>query len=247
MSLKLRLQLYYNFCVTAHFYVSPAPTSVKEVQFIHAAFNKIAPVEFFRIDRAEHTASHPWRQWVTVVLNASSHLSQLNPFNGIDETVKSTVDQLRQRQNDLFQYLRSVCGLPRYSYIENDLLYFKGQTSVPFQHTLSSNARGLKGKYRIIDSMIDHPFFVMETQLDPNAVLLKLRLNYQKFHKMRPLIIKGYQVNRKGNYHKLDDELFIQGNPVMYAVDLMNLDAELPITKPVNNSKSFEGFLIKSK
>lgn len=247
MSLRLRHHLYYNFCVTARFHLSPAPTSIKEVQFIHDSFQKIAPVEYFSVDHAKSSPSNPFRQHVTVVLNASNQLCQLNPFNGIDESMKPSASILLQRQNDISKYLLSICGLPRFSYIEHDERYFQGGVCVPFKHTLTSDARYLIGQYEISDSTCDSPFFTLESEYDLKTVGSKLRHNFQKFHKIKPVRVKKslHRLKNDKDLFKEKTNIAVEAGTIIDAGNIMNLETDLAVPEPVTKQNEFCGFFIK--
>lgn len=244
MSLRLRHHLYYNFCITARFHLSPAPTSVKEVQFIRDSFEKIAPIEYFSVELAKNSPSNPFRQHVTVVMNASDQLCQLNPFNGIDESIKPSASFLLQRQHDISKYLLSICGLPRYSYIEHDQRYFDGGLCVPFRHTLTPDARYLMQQYEISDSTADSPFFILLSDHDLKTVGSKIRHNFQKFHKIKPVRVKK-------SLHRLynDKDLFkekinidVGAGNIIDASAIMDLNTDLDLPVPSLNQSDFNGF-----
>lgn len=246
MSLKLRHHLYYLFCVTARFQLSPAPTSVKEVQFIHNAFKRIGAVEFFQVEQSRNPLSNPFRQHVTVVFNAANQVSQLNPCNDIDQTLKETAGDLQQRQFEIYKYLSSICGLPRYSYIEHDDRYFERRLFVPFKHTLAPDGRYLKDQYTISDSTIDSPFFTLSSDHDLKLVGSKLRHNFQKFHKIKPTKLNCSLLR----YHKGLDGLYkekmnLQVKPdfVVDTAALLNLEEACNIPEPTPSRKEFKGFL----
>lgn len=245
MSLRLRHHLYYNFCVTARFHLSPAPASVKEVQFIHDSFEKIAPVEYFSAEQAKNSPSNPFRQHVTVILNASDQLCQLNPFNGIDESIKPSASLLLQRQHDISKYLLSICGLPRYSYIEHDQRFFDGGLCVPFKHTLTPDARYLMQQYEITDSTANSPFFTLLSNYDSKTVGSKLRHNFQKFHKIKPVRVKKslYRLHNNQGLFKEKINIDLDADKIIDAGSIMNLNAELSVPEPTVHQDNFQGFL----
>ncbi|RKP28777.1 hypothetical protein METBISCDRAFT_7702, partial [Metschnikowia bicuspidata] len=171
------------FCVTARFHLSPAPTSVKEVQFIHNAFKTVSPVEFFLVEQFASGASNPFRHHLTVVLNALDR-----PLDAIHEIGpgEHSAAVLRTRQLEISRFLSTICGLPRFSYVENEDRYFAGRLYVPFKHSLASDGRYLKGQYDVSESTVDSPFFTLSSDHDLKLVGSKLRHNFQKYHKLKP-------------------------------------------------------------
>ncbi|WPK25687.1 hypothetical protein PUMCH_003012 [Australozyma saopauloensis] len=244
MSLKLRHHLYYKFCVTARFQLSPAPTSVKEVQFIHDSFKKIAPVEFFLMEYSDHSPSNPWKQHATVVLNASNQLPQLNPFNEADETERPSLAFLQQRQLDIKQFLMLICALPRYLFIEHDDTYFLRQMCVPFKHTLSQDGKHLMGGYEVTDSTVDSPFVTLKTGHDPKLVVSRLRHNFQKFHKFKPVKVYNslYRLHGAGGLQKEKLKIDIDADMDYDVASLMNLESNVKALLPFTKSSKFEGF-----
>lgn len=191
-SLAARAALYFKFCVTARFKLTPAPLSAKEVAFLHESFSKLGTLEFFHVQKPKHLAPHLYGQAVTVVLNASHQFSQLDPFSGIDNTIKPSVETLSQAQNHLTHTLLSLCGIPRFSYLENDRLYFSGEVQVPFKHSLVANAVYLANNYKMSTSTIQSPFVMFEqtSAHKIGEVMPRIRHNFQKYHKMEPVFVE---------------------------------------------------------
>lgn len=244
MSLKLRHHLYYSFCVTARYHLSPAATSVKEVQFIHESFKTLAPVEFFAVDQVKGSPSNPFSQYITVVLNASDQHSQLNPFNGIDASIKPSASELLQKQHELYKLLGTICGLPRFSFVENDHRYFDEELCVPFKHTLTADARYLTKQYEISDSTITSPFFTLHTDQDAKLVSSKLRHNFQKYHKMKPVkIVHGLARLRNQGLYKEKIKLDLAANTLVDVSKIMDLQADLETSEPPIKEHDFCGFV----
>lgn len=191
MSLEARRALYFKFCVGARFRLTPVPTTQKEVTFLYDSFLKLGTLEYFSVNRAKHTETNLFGRDVTVVLNASDQFSQLDPLGWFDSSIQTTAVTLLQRQRELNDYLKSICGIPRYSYIENDKHYFQGRVQVPFKHTLVSGARQFSDQYQIKASTIDSPFAILETTQKRSEVLAGLRHNFQKYHKMEPVFVEN--------------------------------------------------------
>lgn len=247
MSLSLRHHLYYKFCVTARFQLSPAPTNVKELQFIREAFQKVGTIEFFLAEQAINPLSNPFGKHVTVVFNAGNQPSQLNPLNYMEQSQNESAADLLQRQYEIYKYLSTICGLPRYSYIENDDRYFEGQLCVPFKHALAPDGRYLKDQYCISDSTIESPFCTLTSDHDLKLVGSKLRHNFQKFHRIKPAKLNCSLMRyRKGLDGLYKEKMNLQVDPgfIVDTAALMNLEASFDTPEPVSSSIGFRGFTV---
>lgn len=243
MSLGVRRALYFSFCVGARFRLTPIPTSYKEVRFLHESFSKLGNLEYFEVEKPKHLSSTLFGRHVTVLLNPSDQFSQQDPLNAHDNTLQTTVATLRQRQRELNLYLLSICGIPRFSYIESDNFFFDGRVEVPFKHSLNANGTQYAGQYRLTSSTVDSPFATIETELDSSAVLAALRHNFQKFHKLQPVFVK--------NGMKAVQTLAVNSDRVRFTIDadavgdadVTDLHKRLPVGNVREDHKTITGFM----
>lgn len=243
-SLQARTALYFQFSVAARFKLAPVPTSAKEVRFLRNCFEKLATLEFFRVDQPGHASHNTFGPHVTVVLNASEQLSQLDPFNGVDPSMKPTYTALRQRQLELGEYLKTVCGLPRFSFVENDELYFLGKVQVPFKHTLAPDAGHLRGGYTLTASTAQAPFVRIDTALDAGTVVAKMRHNFQKFHKMLPLEVHTGMYGIRQLIGALPTaSVAVDPNAEVDVAAIMDLDAEVDVEEKPRKQAKLMGLL----
>lgn len=189
MSLEIRRAIYFNFCVGARFRITPVPTSQEEVTFIYDSLQKIAPVDYFSMLPARHTSTNLFGFTASVLFNVTGQESQLDPLSGLDPSVDVKLDAQQQRRREMRNYLSSICGIPRHSYIKDDEKYWEGKVQVPFKHRLRSFGRKFDGKYRLTSSTIDLPFFTMETKVKRGELDDALQFNFQKYHQMEPLFV----------------------------------------------------------
>lgn len=242
MSLEARRALYFKFCVGARFRLTPVPTSRKEVKFLYESFRKLGTLEYFNVQEAKHTDTNLYGRHVTVLFNASDQLSQLDPLGGVDPNIKTTAVTLRQRQHELGEYLKTICGICRFSYIENDELYFQGRVQVPFKHTLTAAAKQYADQYHITASTVDSPFATMETALRRGDILAGVRHNFQKFHKMEPEFVEnGMRVVLRITGEKYSTTVDLDANE--YGdVDITDLGRD-PAMGQVRGKQEFSGFI----
>lgn len=243
-SLLARTALYFNFCVTARFRLSPVPTNVKEVNFIKDSFAKLATLEYFHIERQRHDAYATFGQHVTVVLNPSGQLSQLDPLNGIDTTIRPTYNILRHAQTRLVKVLLTTCAVPRFSYVEHDSDYFEGNVQVPFKHTLVANGANAVKNYNCSTSTGDSPFIRLKKPGDdPKSIIPKMRHNFQKFHKMLPVAVEpGMAGIRKLLGSEIGATVKVPTNSVVDAETIMDLEREMEMEVTRTPSSRFSGF-----
>lgn len=242
MSLQARRALYFKFCVAAKFRLTPAPTSAPEIAFLHSSFAKLATLEHFHIQPASHTAPNSFNRELSVVLNPFDQPSQLDSFIGVD-SAPQTVSSLLQRQREIADYLSTICGIPRYSYVENDDLYFSGNLLVPFKHTLVASARYLTGEYAISPSTAESPFAELKSPHPHKEVVANMRHNFQKYHKMEPVLIEN-------GWHGLQHVLGLRpgisvkvdADAIIDMSEITNLETKLPATEKKRAAKGFEGF-----
>lgn len=242
MSLQARRALYFKFCVAAKFRLTPAPTSAAEIAFLHSCFAKLSTLEYFQVQPAPHTAFNNFNRELSVVFNPYDQKSQLDPFSETD-TAPRSVSSLLQRQREISQYLSTICGIPRYSYVEKDHLYFDGEYLVPFKHTLVASARYLTDKYTISTSTIDRPFAELTSSHPHKEVVANLRHNFQKYHKVEPLLIEN-------GWHGLQQVLGIRPGTLvsvgaeakLNGSEITNLGCELPLAERKRRVQEFEGF-----
>ncbi|SGZ52756.1 CIC11C00000004466 [Sungouiella intermedia] len=244
MSLEARRALYFKFCVGARFRLTPVPTNSKEVKFLYDSFQKLGTLEYFDVQEAKHTDTNLYGRHVTVLLNASDQRSQLDPLGGVDSDIKTTTVTLRQRQHELSEYLKSICGICRYSYIENDELYFQGRVQVPFKHTLTAGARQYAEQYRMSSSTVNSPFATLETTLRRSDILAGVRHNFQKFHKMEPEFVEnGMRAVLRITGEKYSTTVDVDANE--YGdVNITDL-GKLPAMRNVRGKQVFSGFIDK--
>lgn len=242
MSLQARRALYFKFCVAAKFRLTPAPTSASEIAFLHSSFAKLATLEHFHIQPASHTAPNAFNRDLSVVLNPFDQESQLDPFSGAESAAHS-VSSLLQRQREIAEYLNTICGIPRFSYVQKDDLYFSGNLLVPFKHTLVPSARYLTNEYAISSSTIESPFAELKSSHSHKEIVANMRHNFQKYHKIEPVYIEhgwyGLQQVlglRPGISVKVDADANIDVS------EITNLERQLPATVKKRPTKGFEGF-----
>lgn len=243
MSLEARRAFYFNFCVGARFRLTPIPTSYKEVRFLHESFSKLGNLEYFQVEKPKHLSSTLFGRHVTVLLNPADQFSQLDPLNAHDNTLQTTVATLRQRQRELNLYLLSICGVPRFSYIENDKLYFDGRVEVPFKHSLNAKGTQYAGQYSLTSSTIDSPFTTIETESDSSAVLAALRHNFQKFHKLEPVFVKNGIKAVQMIGENSDRVRFTIDADAVGDVDVTDLHKRIPVGNVREDHKTFNGFM----
>lgn len=241
MSLEARRALYFKFCVGARFRLTPVPTNSKEVKFLYDSFRKLGTLEYFNVQDAKHTDTNLYGRHVTVLFNSSDQLSQLDPLGGVDPNIRTTAVTLRQRQHELGEYLETVCGICRFSYIENDDLYFLGRVQVPFKHTLTSGARKYADQYRITSSTNNSPFATLETALRRSDILAGIRHNFQKFHKMEPEFVEyGMRAVLRITGEKYATTVELDANE-FGDVNITDLGREL-VMRQVRGKQEFSGF-----
>lgn len=244
MSLQARRALYFKFCVAAKFRLTPAPTSAKEILFLHDSFAKLATLDFFLVAPAHFTAPNSFNREVSVVLNPFLYQSQVDPFSETDPSLTQTVNSLLQRQREISDYLHSICGIPRYSYVENDELYFSGKVLVPFKHTLKSGARHLVGEYSFSSSTISNPFAVVQSAHPQKEILSNIRHNFQKYHKIEPIIIEhGWHGLQRILGAKSHVNAKVDKGAELNMACIANLEEKLPITEQRKPTKDFQGFV----
>lgn len=244
MSLAARSALYFRYTISAKFVFSPAPSSAKEVSHILQSFRTIAPVEFFHMQQVKFSLHNPFKQIATVVFNASEQSSQLDPFSVIDPELNATPAQLEQRQNELVSYISQICGLPRYSYIENDELYLEGKSQVPFKHQLLHRGHHFLGAYDISPSTVEEPFFIMTGSASAKDVLPHIRHNFQRHHKIEHVFLETGPTALEhilGKPHETD--VNVNMNHVIDTAAIMDLEQELPVTSEETvDDGQFKGF-----
>lgn len=245
MSLDARRALYFKFCVGARFRLTPQPTTQKEVTFLYESFLKLATLEYFNVQNTDHSHTNLFGRHVTVLFNASDQFSQLDPLGGMDPSIQTTVVNLQQRQRELKKHLKTICGIPRYSYIENDDLYFQGREQVPFKHTLISEARQYADQYQITASTVNSPFATINTKYKLSEVLASLRHNFQKFHKIEPVFVDtGKRAVLLITGEKYSVKVDLDANEIG-DVDVTDLRKNPPIQKLQGSKSGLNGFLAK--
>ncbi|KAM9933704.1 hypothetical protein OXX80_006688 [Metschnikowia pulcherrima] len=227
MSLAARTALYFQYTISARFRFSPAPSSAKEVSFLLRSFQSIAPVDYFRWQQTKFSSHNPFTQTVDVVFNASEQASQLDPFLGTEQQLDATPAQLEQRQGEIMAYLRRICGIPRYSYIENDDTYSEGKSMVPFRHKLLPQGSHLMGGYEISPSTIDSPFFLVQDGKLASEVTPFIRQNFQRLHKI-DLVSLQAGLGKSGSGE--EKRVYMNMNEVIDTAALMDLGEKMPMT-----------------
>lgn len=244
MSIRARAGLYFKYAVAARFRLTPAPSTAKEVAFLFESFGKLGTLEYFHIPKLKHLEPGLYDSLITVVYNPSEQFSQLDPFTGTDPSIVPKLEELKTRQSQLKAFLRSICGLPRYSYVENDRLYFSGSVHVPFKHVLVPSGMHLQNTYTLTSSTILEPFVTMSSTSSPHDVVVNMRHNFQKYHKVLPEWVETgpHGVHLAGGKVSAVDVL----TPQVDTESIMNLDEEPQVREKQKDKKGrapFSGFL----
>lgn len=247
MSLAARTALYFKYSVSAKYCFTPAPTNAKEVRFIHDSFAKLGTIEHFSVSRTKHTEPHVFGQHVSVILNPSGQFSQLDPLTGIDTTIAPKAIELQHQQRKLHNRLRSLIGLPRYSYIEDDSAYFGGEVQVPFKHALVPGQLQLEGLYKMSTSTISSPFVYLE-EGDQDAVTKAIRHNFQKYHKIQLVFVEdGMKGLHAMGAEPLDVSVKMDDMAVLKTDEIMDLSKTPAMLVAKTKEKGFHGFFSRPK
>lgn len=184
-----RKALYFQYCITARFRFSPAPSSAEEVEHIYQSFQHVAPLDYFKVHVHSGDTPHTFGPLIDVVFNPTGQASLLDPFNDPAQEPLPTVSVVRERQRLVMEYLRTIGGLPRFSILDKDKDYLLGEKSIVFKHKLQPLGRHLEGSYEFTEASLDNPFFLVKGRT-PTEVLPHIRHNFQKHHKIRRILLQ---------------------------------------------------------
>lgn len=191
-----RLSIYFLHHIFVSLRISPSPTTAKEVHHIYQNFKKLGgSLEYFDISRGRH-GINTYSNEVTLIYNPSSQLSQLDPFNGTDENKEESIAELLALRAKLSNTIISICAIPRYSFIENDEQYMKGEIEIPYKFRLNRDGLKYDKRYSISPSTVNNQFCFI-SPIAPSEIVDKngmsdsiltdfkshMRHNFQKFHK----------------------------------------------------------------
>lgn len=190
MSASARASLYFKHHVGAVLKVTPAPTSSKEVAFIHQSFKRLGSLEYFSISKGKVSAYEPH---IRLLYNPSQQPLQLNPFNDAETDVKESNADLVHAQESIVDELSRICALPRFSYIEGDEEFFLNKLQVDFKHALKRESLRFDNTYSISPSTVNRPFAYITVNKNshtaPSEIISSLRHNFQKCHKIENMHI----------------------------------------------------------
>ena len=159
--------------VLAHLKLSPAPSSLAEVQHLLDSLRQLGAVEYFRVPR--ENSLRRFSPHCFVLFNTAG--SRLSPFAEADAGLPASATTLSAT-------LAALVALPRFCYIENDAEYAAGRTVAPFRHTLTKHALDLDGRFAVSPATSAR-HLCLASPVDATLPRLRkeLRHNFQKFHK----------------------------------------------------------------
>lgn len=188
---------YFRNHVVVRLRLNPSPSSAKEADYVYDCFRGLCSgtLEFFNIEKG-HPRLNLYSNSVNLIYNPKNEPSQLDPFTEelSSQNGKANVPEILEQQNTLVNRLRNICALPRYSYIENDERFFKGEYVATFKYSLKKSGLKYDKKFEISASSVESPFASISTEEDVQNVMTSLRHNFQKFHKIDRIDIRvGYK------------------------------------------------------
>lgn len=222
-TLTKRLSLYFKYHVVAKLRLTPSPTNAKEVQHLYYSFKKLpGQVDYFHLSRGER-GLNPYGRDLTVVI-APTKLSLLQPFNEVESEIEIRDEELQASKDKLISHFASICGLPRYSYIEGSNSFVEGKIKIPFKFSLSRWGLNYAGRYKVTSSTIDNPFsHIVSTGSEQETGLKndhtfedfrrQIRHNFQKFHKFDNVVIEAGPefINSLSGSEKLESNINTEG------------------------------------
>lgn len=218
--------------------MSPSPSTANEVQHLYQNFKTLqGSLEYFEISRGKQ-GLNTYGNEATLIYNPSLQLSQSDPFNGTSDSSESSLD-LVLLQNRLTETIRTICAIPRYSFIENDKEYMNGEIEIPYKYRLNRDGLKYEKQYAISPSTVDSQFsYISSASMSEDEELAisdpvladfkrNMRHNFQKFHKFdhisfSPAISK---INELIGRRKLDPHMKFPGS-INYH-DLMDLSSSV--------------------
>lgn len=239
-NLNNRLSIYFKYHIFVKVRMSPSPTTANEVYHLYQNFKKLGgSLEYFEISRG-NTGLNTYRNEASLIFNPSSQLSQLDPFSGTDRNVKETNAELLALQNKLTDTIRSICAIPRYSFIENDDQYIRGEIEIPYKFRLNRDGLKYDNRYLISTSTVNNQFcFISSVPISEkdnkhtmSDVIITdfkshMRHNFQKFHKFDSISILPAipNINHLLGRQKLDSRIK-QSEGIRYST-LMDLNSDI--------------------
>lgn len=191
-NLETYTRRYFQHHVAARVSMHPAPVNEHEVRYLCENFQRIAPLDFFLVDKG--TMGNAYGTQLRLLLSSRSY----SLLAGIDNDPRSEVtdendDVLQLRQLQICNELHAICSIPRYTYIQNSLTYSAG-SELAFRYKLVRNQAKFTN-FNVTASTIDHPFCTIRPEIssaqDLEQFKQSIRHNFQKFHKLQFAIEVG--------------------------------------------------------
>lgn len=239
-NLNNRLSVYFMHHIFVKIRMSPSPTTTKEVFHLYQNFKKLGgSLEYFEISRGKN-GLNTYSNEVSLIYNPSSQLSQLDPFNGTNKNMKETTAELLALRTKLTDTIHSICAIPRYSYVENDEQYVKGEIEIPYKFRLNRDGLKYDKRYSISTSTVNNQFCFIspaptlendDKNIMNDSIITNfkshMRHNFQKFHKFDNITISPAipNINHIIGRQKLDP-LIKQTDGIKYS-SLMDLNSDI--------------------
>ncbi|KAL6454632.1 hypothetical protein SBY92_004099 [Candida maltosa Xu316] len=160
--------------------ITPPPRTANELNYITTNFEKLAPVDYFSTSSGKHG------YFINVIYSPCRDKSWYRLLSNNERLVTNDGDELRDAKRPLVDRLSRLIGIPRYSYIDNNELFFNNEGQIIFKHTLGEKISEYNNKYTLTTAMNEDPFIsVMEAQdsIDFEKLRANLRHRFQFFHK----------------------------------------------------------------
>lgn len=239
MTLNNRISIYFKYHIFVKIRMSPSPSTAKEVHHLYENFKKVGgSLEYFKMGRGK-PGLNIYSNEADLIFNPSSQLTQLDPFNGVDKDVSESRAELLTLQNKLSNKIRSICAIPRYSFIANDTKYMNGEIEIPYKYRLNRNGLKYENQYSLTSSTIDDQFSYVspipeagkDEKLAMNDSIItdfksNMRHNFQKFHKFDTIVISDAipKINQLIQRQKLNPHVK-HNMPVSYS-DIIDLKSK---------------------
>lgn len=235
MSLSARRALYFHSAVAAKLRLSPGPANIHEVRWLRDCFAKIAPLEHFSVLPAGFSQSNPFQPYIHLVFNSAGQPPLLSPYNH-PAADPAAVMQIEARASEIAAYVRSVCGLPRFSFIDGDHHFMNGSTQVVLKHSLTSAGARYQDAYQVSPSTIASPFFLLSSSHPVSSIVPHIRHNFQKLHKIEVLSVETGLAGVHSVVGGTPDKFSFTPHQQVNIEDIVDLHSAIDVEETNNNS-----------
>lgn len=168
-------------------FVSPVPTSHKEMRHIHDAFRTLGTLELFEIQKSEPGMGLYGRE-IVLTYNTGSDVSVLDPATELSEQLATGSVSRATQEQQLARSLERIIALPRSSFASEYEGYQSEDAGIPFTYKIPQlNRADLIGKFELSQSKPSTPFCSITNEtIDYNDIQTFrkiIRYNMTKFHK----------------------------------------------------------------